>query len=94
MDKQQIFSIVDAQADEYGTPFFLPNSRIATRVFIDEINKPESYIKKHPADFKLVHIGSYDRVQGVIVGFDKPKLVAEAGAFCEVGGIVPSAKER
>lgn len=54
-----VFTIYDEKAEVYGQPFFTPAIGIASRLFSDLANNPESPIGKHPADYKLYHIGYY-----------------------------------
>ena len=56
----QVFSIHDSKAAAYLAPFFQPTSALAVRMFTDAANDPESNICRHPEDFTLFHMGSYD----------------------------------
>lgn len=62
----QIFSIFDQAAQAYLPPFFLPSKGLAIRGFSDTCNDPNSNINRHPADFTLFQIGTYDDATGVI----------------------------
>lgn len=55
-----VIAIRDRAADVYGQPIFVANLGGAIRSFGDEVNNPESNIAKHPEDFDLFEIGSYD----------------------------------
>ena len=56
----KIFAIFDAKAEAYNQPFFLTNEGQATRGFSDAVNDPQSIMGKHPADFTLFRIGTYN----------------------------------
>ena len=59
--KLEIFTIYDAKAESYTTPFFQPKFGIAERLFSDEVNNPESNLHKHPEDYTLFNIGTFDQ---------------------------------
>jgi len=56
----EIFSIFDAKADAYITPFFLPNKAMAMRAFADCINSSSHQFGQNPQDYTLFHIGRFD----------------------------------
>ena len=60
--KLEIFSIKDNAAQSYGRPFFVPAIGLAVRSFSDEVNRPaeDNQFYKHPSDFDLYHIGSFN----------------------------------
>lgn len=62
----QIFAIRDSAAGSFGRPFFLPANGVATRSFMDEVNRPaqDNMMYQHPDDFELFHFGSFDDETG------------------------------
>lgn len=58
--KNQIFTIFDQKANAYLTPFFLPTIEMAQRTFGDCANDTEHAFGKHPSDYTLMHIGSFE----------------------------------
>ncbi|AXL15275.1 nonstructural protein [Microviridae sp.] len=64
--KHYIFSIYDSKAEAYLPPFFLHQMAMARRAFHDAVNNPESQINKHPADYTLFQIGTFDDDDGII----------------------------
>lgn len=80
--KLLVFSIYDSVAKVYSNPFFMPNSGQALRAFGDEVQRSDSVINKHAADYKLYQIGVFDDNSGE---FDKdfriPKFVVNAVDF-------------
>lgn len=61
-----MFSIFDAKAKAYITPFFLPTTGMATRTFTDMINDPTCAFSKHPEDYTIFNLGSLDDSTGII----------------------------
>jgi len=62
----KIYAIRDRALDAYNRPFFLQADGAAIRAFQDEINNKESELSKHPDDYDLYTIGSFDDNKGVI----------------------------
>jgi hypothetical protein len=63
-----IFAVRDAKSDQFGTPMFLVSAGQALRSFSDEVNSKSdaaSLIAKHPSDFDLFQLGSYDTETGL-----------------------------
>lgn len=58
--KHKIFSIFDSKAKAYLPPFFLHQEGMATRVFSDCITNKSHQFSKHPEDYTLFHIGTWD----------------------------------
>lgn len=58
--KQKIFTIYDSKAQAYLTPFFLHQEGMAIRIFTDCVNVSNHQFGKHPEDYTLFQIGSWD----------------------------------
>lgn len=60
--------IKDRVADTFGTPYCVPAVGIAVRGFTDEINRAaeDNMIYKHPDDFDLFQVATYDDATGMI----------------------------
>ena len=58
--KSKIFVIFDVKAGFYNKPFFMPNTNTAIRAFSDLANDEATEIAKHPSDFSLYELGTYD----------------------------------
>lgn len=54
------YVIFDVKAKFYNKPFFLQNDSVAIRAFTDLANDPNSDVCKHPTDFILFSLGTYD----------------------------------
>ena len=54
------FSIYDSKAKNYHIPYNLKNEAVAVREFADIVNDPKSSIYKHPEDYTLFKIGTWD----------------------------------
>jgi len=58
--KHNIFTIYDSKAQAYLTPFFMHQDGMALRVFADCINDNSHQFGKHPEDYILFNIGSWE----------------------------------
>jgi hypothetical protein len=74
----QDFCIFDAKAEAYIEPFKCHAVGQAIRSFMDIIANPQSVIAKHPEDFVLFHLGSWDQFTGSYTSFTTPKPIATA----------------
>lgn len=84
---QVIVSVKDTAAQAFGRPLFVPATAVAVRSFRDEINRKDSNedMARHPEDFELYELGSFDDSTGVI-SVTEPRLVARAKDLKDVQG--------
>lgn len=75
--KLQIFSIYDKAAQVYNRPIFAPTVGMAARMFEDECLREESDIGKHPEDYVLFQIGSFDDQTSDLIDLD-PVVIGRA----------------
>lgn len=77
---QLVVAVRDAAADVFGRPYFVPTAAMAIRSFSDEVNREsdDNPLAKHPSDFGLYEIGSYDEDVGHLTSLDVPKLLIQA----------------
>lgn len=69
------YSIRDVKADVFHAPFFLPTDGAATRAFSDVANDTNTQIGRHPADFTLYHVGSFDDSNGLLTACERRHVV-------------------
>ncbi|AXH75340.1 MAG: nonstructural protein [Microviridae sp.] len=63
-----IVALKDRAADLYGKPFFVRTTAEAIRSLTDEANNTESSINKHPEDYDLYQIGTFNEETGEVNG--------------------------
>lgn len=77
--KLHILTVRDIVADVFGQPFYALSIGGAVRGFADAINGQDANLSKHPADYELFRLGTYDdnsaefdigRLERVAVGRD------------------------
>jgi hypothetical protein len=77
---QFVVSVKDRAADVFNRPFFVPHRNVAVRDFTDEVNRsaPDNALNKHPDDFDLYILGTFDDNSGVFVMEDIPTVLVRA----------------
>lgn len=58
--KTKAFSVYDSKAEAFMPPFFMQTVGAAVRAFSDLSNDPNTMVNRHPSDYVLYEIGSFD----------------------------------
>jgi len=77
----KVFSIHDGKAKAFQLPFYMQTVGAAIRAFEDLANDPKTIVSRHPEDFVLYEIGSYDDSTAEVVNNHPLSLVAAATEF-------------
>lgn len=77
-------AVRDSAVDAFMRPFHVPSTGMAVRSFRDEVNNPESPMHKHPEDFELFELGTFDEESGKMDNLSSPRSLARAKDFKEV----------
>lgn len=72
-----IFSVFDRAAQGYLDPWYAPNQDVAIRSFSIAANNPDSNFYKHPQDYSLFCLGTFDAKTGEITP-EAPRHVVTA----------------
>lgn len=74
----KIVSVHDRATDAYGRPIFVVASGQAIRSFQDEINRvaPENEMNRHPDDYDLYELGTFDDSNGQLTSYKEPHQLA------------------
>nr|QJB19783.1 MAG: nonstructural protein [Microvirus sp.] len=59
-----VFSVHDSKAGAFCTPYYSENNNTAIRDFAYAANDKDSQIGRHPSDYTLFCIGSFDNQTG------------------------------
>lgn len=76
--KLKIYSIYDEKALIHDKQFFMAHNGQAIRAFEDAAKNSDSYINKHPSDYKLYCLGILDNVSGIIESNAIPEFIISA----------------
>ena len=76
----QVVVVRDSAINAFGTPYFVTHTGSAVRGFTDGVNTPQenSNLYKHPADFVLWHLGTYDDLDARFDLFPSPVQLVRA----------------
>jgi len=80
----QIMAVYDSKAEVYNRPFFVEAVGIALRSFMDLLKEGTHDFAKHPEDYTLFHLGSFDNKTAKYDLFATPKSLGVAIEFMPV----------
>jgi len=87
-----MYSMYDVKAVAFITPWFVNNTNMALRAIRDAGTDPKHMFAKHPEDYALHHLGSWDDVTCVLTMHDQPQnlgLVSQIVDSYDLLSIVP-----
>lgn len=64
--KLEMLAVKDEALEAYMRPFFAQSVGQAQRMFVDEVNNPQGEMHKHPNDYSLYHLGTWDDETGAL----------------------------
>lgn len=76
--KHIIVSIYDKKTEAYMRPFTAMTDGQAIRMFEDEALRPDSELSKHPEDYTLFRLASFNDANGEISGEASPHPLRNA----------------
>jgi len=78
--KSMVYSVLDAAAGAYASPWIVPHAGVALRAFTDEVNRnvEKNNLYHHSEDFSLWELGEFDDTNAKFNLYDTPKLMAQA----------------
>lgn len=79
--KIRAFAVYDAKIGAHMQPFFMDTNAAAIRAFIDLAQDQRTMIAKHPEDFTLMHLGSYDEETGTFENNKTPESLGVASQY-------------
>lgn len=75
MNKHNLYSIYDSKVEGYMQPFFLPNDQVAMRAFSDLVNEDNHDLNRHPEDYTLFNLATFDPTSGTVTPQHTPKAL-------------------
>lgn len=76
--KRKVYTVRDAKAEVYNTPFYQTTHGEAERTFKALVNNNESMVGKYPDDYDLYYLGEFDDVVGNIISLETPQHIVKA----------------
>lgn len=80
----QVFAVFDSKGAAFGTPMFVPTKGMAIRSFSDVVADGKSNISRHPEDYGLFEIGSYEPNTGLIKPISPPVQILSASSVASM----------
>ncbi|WNK12512.1 MAG: nonstructural protein [Microvirus sp.] len=72
------YTVYDRKALQYHAPWFAVTDGAAVRSFADLANDPSTTVGRHPGDYVLYRLGSYDDAAGLLLPSTAPVHVSDA----------------
>lgn len=80
----KVFAVRDTKAQAFLQPFYSPSVGSAMRAFSDAVNDKSCPFNKHPEDYLLYEIGTYDDSTAVLSPLDVVRLQVAASDLLEL----------
>jgi len=81
--KTGMFAVYDLKAKAFLQPFFSVTEGTAIRAFAVAVNDPGTMLAKHPGDYVLFEVGSFDDDSGFLAALSPVKQLCIAAAVKE-----------
>lgn len=75
-----VFAVYDSAVSAYTQPFYSHTNGSALRAFADHVNDTSSAPNKHPGDFSLFHLGTFNDETGELTPV-KPNRIGTATEY-------------
>lgn len=76
-----VYSVYDSKVQAYATPFLQRSKGEALRGFQEAANNSEINISRHPADYSLMELGTYDDQVGQFKNHTAPLNLGLASQY-------------
>jgi len=77
----KVFTVHDSPAAAFLPPFYFATVGMAIRAFTDSVNDPGHQFAKHPNDYTLFALGTYDDSNGQFDLMATPEPIGKAVEF-------------
>lgn len=78
------YSVYDNKALAFNVPFFTSTDGQAVRMFADLANDSNTAVGRHPSDYSLFFIGSYEDQKGTLAAESPLRHVADATSLLKL----------
>ena len=75
--KSNAYTLYDIKSETYSPPFFASAHGSAIRLVMDLVSDPTTTPGRHPQDFSLLCIGSFDDSLGLMLPLDNRQHIAD-----------------
>lgn len=81
-----MMSPYDEKAQVYLAPFVCKTEAEGRRMMSDAVNEPGSLVARHPDDFSLYIVGSFNDSSGTLIVPSVPEFICKASEFVDKEG--------
>ncbi|WNK14653.1 MAG: nonstructural protein [Microvirus sp.] len=81
--KYNVFSLYDTKSASYSQPFYSVNADVAVRSVVDLAADKSNAVGKHPGDYSLFCLGSFDDALGSFANLPHPENLGFVSQFME-----------
>lgn len=67
-----VLSLYDSKVRAFAQPFVSPSEEAGMRSVVDEAQRADSMLHRHPEDFQLMRLGVFDDQDGLLVSEVSP----------------------
>jgi len=69
------YTIFDTKGLTYSNPFYAPTDGAAVRIVQDAANDLNTQLGRHPADFVVYNVGTYDDQNGIFQATERVHVI-------------------
>lgn len=85
----RMYAVYDVKSLTYAPPFLAQTDGVAVRMLKEAVDDNTTMVGRHPADFKLYCIASFDDQRGLIMSKEPPEHVVDAVALVSIQPKLP-----
>lgn len=90
--KLRAYAVRDNAVGAFMRPMFARSDAEMTRSFMDEVNRPDSELGKHPEDYALFFVGEFDEMTGHFAVPTEPHSMGLALSYVKAPGRLEAVK--
>lgn len=80
----KVYAVYDTVSKSWNAPFVAPNAAAALRGFADAANDTNTYVGKHPQDYILFEVGTWEDQTGLIGCTNPPDRIGIGSEYVRV----------
>lgn len=84
-----MYAVYDVKSLTYAPPFLAATDGVAVRMLAEAVSDIQTMVGKHPADFRLYCLGTFDDASGIVLSVAPAEHVVDAIALVPVQGKLP-----
>lgn len=77
----KVFTLFDVKGNDHGVPFFSLSDGVAQRSFGDILSDPSCLCSRHPEDYHLYCVGTFDSGNGMLTPAS-PRFICSGSDLC------------